>query len=77
MNNCEKVKEIYNYIKLNIINKLIKIKNCYEYIRQGFDTKLIMQELLKNHTVNFGSIYQTLTFKFKSAQHGADCFSGK
>lgn len=44
----------------------------------GFDTKLIHAG---DFTDEFGSavtpIYQTSTFKFKNAQHGADCFSGK
>jgi len=43
----------------------------------GFDTKLIHAG---EHNDQFGSatvpIYQTSTFKFKSAQEGADCFSG-
>lgn len=45
---------------------------------KGFDTKLIhagaFEEPYGSATV---PIYQTSTFKFKSAQHGADCFSGK
>jgi len=45
---------------------------------KGFDTKLIHAGAFDDE---FGSatvpIYQTSTFKFKSAQHGADCFSGK
>ena len=44
----------------------------------GFSTKLIHAGEFENE---FGSatvpIYQTSTFRFKSAQHGADCFSGK
>jgi len=44
----------------------------------GFDTKLIhagaYEDEMGSATV---PIYQTSTFKFKSAQHGADCFSGK
>lgn len=44
----------------------------------GFDTKLIHAGTFENQ---FGSatvpIYQTSTFRFKNAQHGADCFSGK
>lgn len=44
----------------------------------GFNTKLIHAGAYEDE---FGSatvpIYQTSTFKFKSAQHGADCFSGK
>jgi len=44
---------------------------------KGFDTKLIHAG---NFDDQFGSatvpIYQTSTFKFKNAQHGADCFSG-
>ena len=43
----------------------------------GFNTKLIHSGLIDDQ---FGSatvpIYQTSTFRFKSAQHGADCFSG-
>ncbi|HQA87339.1 MAG TPA: aminotransferase class I/II-fold pyridoxal phosphate-dependent enzyme [Bacteroidales bacterium] len=45
---------------------------------KGFDTKLIhagaFEEPYGSATV---PIYQTSTFKFKSAQHGADCFLGK
>ncbi len=45
---------------------------------KGFSTKLIHAGAFEDE---FGSatvpIYQTSTFKFKSAQHGADCFSGK
>ena len=45
---------------------------------KGFNTKLIHAGAFDDE---FGSatvpIYQTSTFKFKSAQHGADCFSGK
>jgi methionine-gamma-lyase len=45
---------------------------------KGFNTKLIHAGAFDDA---FGSaavpIYQTSTFKFKSAQHGADCFSGK
>ncbi len=45
---------------------------------KGFNTKLIHAGAFENE---FGSatvpIYQTSTFKFKNAQHGADCFSGK
>lgn len=44
----------------------------------GFNTKLVHAGAFEDE---FGSatvpIYQTSTFKFKSAQHGADCFSGK
>ncbi|MBI5217816.1 MAG: PLP-dependent transferase [Bacteroidia bacterium] len=44
----------------------------------GFNTKLIHAGEFNDE---FGSatvpIYQTSTFKFKSAQHGADCFAGK
>ncbi len=44
---------------------------------KGFNTKLIHAGAFDDE---FGSatvpIYQTSTFKFKSAQHGADCFSG-
>ncbi len=44
----------------------------------GFNTKLIHAGAFEEE---FGSatvpIYQTSTFKFKNAQHGADCFSGK
>jgi len=43
----------------------------------GFNTKLIHAGEIEDQ---FGSatvpIYQTSTFRFKSAQHGADCFSG-
>ena len=43
----------------------------------GFDTKLIHAGEFEDQ---FGSaampIYQTSTFRFKNAQHGADCFSG-
>lgn len=43
----------------------------------GFNTKLIHSREFEDQ---FGSatvpIYQTSTFKFKNAQHGADCFSG-
>jgi len=45
---------------------------------KGFNTKLIHSGAFDDE---FGSatvpIYQTSTFKFKNAQHGADCFSGK
>ncbi len=45
---------------------------------KGFNTKLIHAGVFEDE---FGSatvpIYQTSTFKFKSAQDGADCFSGK
>jgi len=45
---------------------------------KGFNTKLIHAGAFEDE---FGSaivpIYQTSTFKFKSAQEGADCFSGK
>jgi methionine-gamma-lyase len=45
---------------------------------KGFNTKLIHAGAFDDP---YGSaavpIYQTSTFKFKSAQHGADCFSGK
>ena len=44
----------------------------------GFDTKLIHAGDFEDQ---FGSavtpIYQTSTFSFKNAQHGADCFSGE
>ncbi|HBX52542.1 MAG: methionine gamma-lyase [Bacteroidetes bacterium RIFOXYA12_FULL_35_11] len=44
----------------------------------GFNTKLIHAGVFEDE---FGSatvpIYQTSTFKFKNAQHGADCFAGK
>lgn len=44
----------------------------------GFNTKLIHAGEIDDA---FGSavvpIYQTSTFKFKNAQHGADCFAGK
>ncbi len=43
-----------------------------------FNTKLIHSGSFEDQ---FGSatvpIYQTSTFKFKNAQHGADCFSGE
>ncbi len=46
--------------------------------QKGFNTKLIHAGAFEDE---FGSatvpIYQTSTFKFKSAQEGADCFSGK
>ncbi len=46
--------------------------------KSGFNTKLIHAGAYEDE---FGSatvpIYQTSTFKFKNAQHGADCFSGK
>ncbi len=46
--------------------------------KAGFSTKLIHAGEIDDA---FGSavvpIYQTSTFKFKNAQHGADCFSGK
>ena len=45
--------------------------------KMGFNTKLIHSGAFDDQ---FGSatvpIYQTSTFKFKNAQHGADCFSG-
>jgi methionine-gamma-lyase len=45
---------------------------------KGFNTKLIHAGAFDDE---FGSatvpIYQTSTFRFKTAQHGADCFSGK
>ncbi len=45
---------------------------------KGFNTKLVHAGSYEDV---FGSavtpIYQTSTFSFKSAQHGADCFSGK
>ncbi|MDX9905231.1 MAG: aminotransferase class I/II-fold pyridoxal phosphate-dependent enzyme [Bacteroidales bacterium] len=47
-------------------------------IDKGINTKLIHAGAFEDE---FGSatvpIYQTSTFKFKNAQHGADCFSGK
>ncbi len=46
--------------------------------KKGFNTKLIHAGDVED---NYGSavtpIYQTSTFKFKNAQHGADCFAGK
>ena len=46
--------------------------------KSGFNTKLIHAGAFEDE---FGSatvpIYQTSTFRFKNAQHGADCFSGK
>ena len=45
---------------------------------KGFNTKLIHAGAFEDE---FGSavvpIYQTSTFSFKNAQHGADCFAGK
>lgn len=45
---------------------------------KGFNTKLVHSGDFQDE---FGSavvpIYQTSTFSFKNAQHGADCFSGK
>ncbi|OGU78172.1 MAG: methionine gamma-lyase [Ignavibacteria bacterium RBG_16_35_7] len=45
--------------------------------KMGFNTKLIHSGVFEDQ---FGSatvpIYQTSTFKFKNAQHGADCFAG-
>jgi methionine-gamma-lyase len=45
---------------------------------KGFNTKLIHAGSFEDE---FGSatvpIYQSSTFRFKNAQHGADCFSGK
>lgn len=45
---------------------------------KGFNTKLVHAGAFEDE---FGSasvpIYQTSTFRFKNAQHGADCFSGK
>ncbi len=45
---------------------------------KGFNTKLIhggdMDDVFGSANV---PIYQTSTFRFKNAQHGADCFSGK
>ena len=45
---------------------------------KGFSTKLIHAGEIEDQ---YGSatvpIYQTSTFKFQNAQHGADCFSGK
>ena len=47
------------------------------YSDKGFNTKLIHAGSFDDQ---FGSatvpIYQTSTFKFKSSQHGADCFAG-
>jgi len=46
--------------------------------KSGFNTKLVHLGALEN---SMGSvtvpIFQTSTFSFKNAQHGADCFSGK
>jgi len=46
--------------------------------KSGINTKLIHAGAFEDE---FGSatvpIYQTSTFRFKNAQHGADCFSGK
>lgn len=48
-----------------------------ETTNKGFNTKLIHAGAFDDE---FGSatvpIYQTSTFRFKNAQHGADCFSG-
>lgn len=48
-----------------------------ETTNKGFNTKLIHAGAFDDE---YGSatvpIYQTSTFKFKNAQHGADCFSG-
>jgi len=56
-------------------NQIIKKMNTND---KGFNTKLIHAGAFEDE---FGSatvpIYQTSTFKFKSAQEGADCFSGK
>ncbi|NPA68520.1 MAG: aminotransferase class I/II-fold pyridoxal phosphate-dependent enzyme [Chlorobi bacterium] len=45
---------------------------------KGFNTKLVHAGAYEEH---FGSvvtpIYQTSTFAFKNARHGADCFAGK
>ena len=45
---------------------------------KGFNTKLVHAGAYEDV---FGSavtpIYQTSTFSFKNAQHGADCFAGK
>ncbi len=52
-------------------------KNKMDLKYAGFDTKLIHAGEIEDQ---FGSatvpIYQTSTFRFKNAQHGADCFSG-
>jgi len=52
-------------------------KNNMDLKNAGFDTKLIHAGEIEDQ---FGSatvpIYQTSTFRFKNAQHGADCFSG-
>ncbi len=49
-----------------------------EHKKSGFNTRLIHAGEVEDQ---YGSavtpIYQTSTFKFKSAQHGADCFAGK
>ncbi len=59
----------YSYYK-----KIIKMDTK----NKGFDTKLIHAGSYEDQ---FGSavtpIYQTSTFGFKNAQHGADCFAGK
>jgi methionine-gamma-lyase len=45
---------------------------------QGFNTKLIHAGDFEDaHGSAVTPIYQTSTFKFRSAQHGADCFAGK
>jgi methionine-gamma-lyase len=50
----------------------------FDTLNSGFDTKLIHEGAIDDQ---FGSatvpIYQTSTFKFKSADHGAACFSGE
>jgi len=53
-------------------------KNYMENSNMGFDTLLIHGGDVHDE---WGSavvpIYQTSTFAFKNAQHGADCFAGK
>jgi methionine-gamma-lyase len=46
--------------------------------KKGFNTKLIHSGDFEDiHGSAVTPIYQTSTFKFKSAKHGADCFAGK
>lgn len=46
--------------------------------KTGFNTKLVHLGELENSKGSITvPIFQTSTFSFKSAQHGADCFSGK
>lgn len=65
-------------IKMKLITILLTNKKNMKTNDKGFNTKLIHAGAFEDE---FGSatvpIYQTSTFKFKNAQHGADCFSGK